>query len=126
MGHLLTLFNSATIFTKIALHDAYYLIQIKEGQEHLTCFRTCFGTFEYLVMPFGLTNAPASFQALVNEVFSDLLDSFVAIYLDNIMIYSKTLEDHQTHVQKVLECFIRKTCMPKLQSVNSTNLQWSN
>ena len=98
MGHLLTLFNGATIFTKIDLCDAYYLIRIKEGQEHLTCFRTRFGSFEYLVMPFGLTNAPASFQALVNEVFSDLLDSFVAIYLDNIMIYSKTLEKHQIHV----------------------------
>ena len=53
-------------------------------------------------MPFGLTNAPASFQALVNEVFSDLLDSFVAIYLDDIMIYSKTLEEHQIHVRTVL------------------------
>ena len=103
MGHLLTLFNGATIFTKIDLCDAYYLIRIQEGQEHLTCFRTRFGSFEYLVMPFGLTNAPASFQALVNEVFSDLLDSFVAIYLDNIMIYSKTLEEHQIHVRTVLE-----------------------
>ena len=98
MGHLLTLFNSATIITKIDLCDAYYLIHIQEGQEHLKCFRTCFGSFEYLVMPFGLTNAPASFQALVNEVFSNLLDIFIAIYLDNIMIYSKTLEEYQTHV----------------------------
>ena len=113
MGHLLTLFNGATIFTKIDLHDAYNLIGIKEGHEHLTCFRTHFGSYEYLIMPFGLTNAPASFQALVNEVFSDLLDSFVSIYLDDIMIYSKTLEDHQTHVQIVLRCLQKENMYAK-------------
>ena len=109
MGHLLTLFNGATIFTKIDLCNAYYLICIKEGQEHLTCFRTRFGSFEYLVMPFGLTNAPASFQALVNEVFSDLLDSFVAIYLDDIMIYTKKGSDHEEAVRTVLDTLSKHT-----------------
>ncbi|MBW0535641.1 hypothetical protein O181_075356 [Austropuccinia psidii MF-1] len=74
MNQLLTVFNSSTIFSKIDLHGAYSLLRIKEGYEHLTAFRTKYGSYEYLVMPFGLTNAPASFQNLVNDFFADFLD----------------------------------------------------
>ncbi|MBW0579161.1 hypothetical protein O181_118876, partial [Austropuccinia psidii MF-1] len=61
----------------IDLRGAYNLLRIKEGDEHLTCFRTKYGSYEYLVMPFGLTNAPASFQNLVNDIFQDLLNVYV-------------------------------------------------
>ncbi|MBW0580265.1 hypothetical protein O181_119980, partial [Austropuccinia psidii MF-1] len=100
---LLTVFNSSTIFSKIDLHGAYNLLRIKEGDEHLTAFRTKYGSYEYLVMQFGLTNDPASFQNLVNDIFEDLLDVFVVVYLDDIMVFSSSEEEHVKHVAFVLQ-----------------------
>ncbi|MBW0509446.1 hypothetical protein O181_049161 [Austropuccinia psidii MF-1] len=71
----------------IDLRGAYNLLRIKEGDEHLTAFRTKYGSYEYLVMPFGLTNSPASFQNLVNDIFSDFPDVFVLVCLDDIMVF---------------------------------------
>ncbi|EAL22396.1 hypothetical protein CNBB2750 [Cryptococcus deneoformans B-3501A] len=103
IAELLDRLKSAKVFTKIDLRGAYNLLRIKAGEEWKTAFRTCYGHFEYLVMPFGLTNAPASFQHLMNHNFHDLLDIFVIIYLDNILIYSPDLETHQSHVIQVLD-----------------------
>ncbi|MBW0483214.1 hypothetical protein O181_022929 [Austropuccinia psidii MF-1] len=103
MNQLLTLFNGATIFSKIDLRVAYNLLRIKEGDEHLTAFRTKYDSYEYLVMPFGLTNAPASFQNLVNDIFTDFLDISVVVYLDNIMVFSSSEEEHVKHVASVLQ-----------------------
>ncbi|MBW0571145.1 hypothetical protein O181_110860 [Austropuccinia psidii MF-1] len=69
MNQLLTVFNGSSIFSKIDLHGAYNLLRMKEGDEHLTCFRVKYDSSEYLVIPFGLTNAPASFQNPVNDIF---------------------------------------------------------
>ncbi|MBW0579190.1 hypothetical protein O181_118905 [Austropuccinia psidii MF-1] len=82
MNQLLNVFNGSSIFSKIDMRGAYNLLRIKEGDEHLTAFRTKYASLEYLAMPFGLTNAPASFQNLVNDIFQDLLDVFVVVYLD--------------------------------------------
>ncbi|MBW0556939.1 hypothetical protein O181_096654, partial [Austropuccinia psidii MF-1] len=86
----------------IDLGGEYSLLRIKEGDEHLACFRTKYGIFEYLVMPFGLTNAPASFQNLVNDIFQDLLDVYAVVYLDDIMVFAKYEEENVTHVSTVL------------------------
>ncbi|MBW0582435.1 hypothetical protein O181_122150 [Austropuccinia psidii MF-1] len=102
MNQLLTVFNDPSIFSKIDLRGAYNLLRIKEGDEHLNCFRTKYGSYEYLAMPFGLTNAPASFQNLVNDIFYDLLGVYVVVYLDEIMFFSKSEEEHVTHVSTVL------------------------
>ena len=64
------------------------------GHEFKIAFKTCYGLFEYLIMPFGLTNAPAQFQANMQTIFSDLLNIFVVIYLDDILIFSKKLKEH--------------------------------
>ena len=74
-----------------------------EGEEWKTAFRTRYGLFESLVMPFGLTNAPADFQRFINEVLHPFLDHFCTAYLDDILIYSATLQEHKEHVRKVLE-----------------------
>ncbi|MBW0568321.1 hypothetical protein O181_108036 [Austropuccinia psidii MF-1] len=103
MNQLLTIFNGSTIFSKIDLHDLYNLLRIKEGYENLTAFRAKYGSYEYLVIPFGLSNAPASFQNLVNDIFTDLLDIFVLVYLDEIMVFSSSEEEHVKHVASVLQ-----------------------
>jgi hypothetical protein len=98
-------------FTKLDITDAYNRLRIKEGEEWKTAFRTKFGHFEYLVMPFGLTNAPAAFQRYVNSVIKDYLYDFVIAYLDDIIIFSDSKEDHIRHVKLVL----RNLRMAKLQ-----------
>ncbi len=85
------------------LQNAYHLIRIKEGDEWKTAFNTHLGHFEFLVMPFGLTNAPAVFQCLVNDVLRDLLDKTVFVYLDDILIFSSSMEEHISHVRDVLK-----------------------
>ncbi|MBW0498755.1 hypothetical protein O181_038470 [Austropuccinia psidii MF-1] len=102
MNKLLNIFNGCPILSKIDLRGAYKLLRIKEVDEHLTCCRTKYGSFEYLVMPFGLTNAPASFQNLVNDIFQDLLDVYAVVYLDEIMVFSKSEEGHVTHVSTAI------------------------
>jgi transposase InsO family protein/murein DD-endopeptidase MepM/ murein hydrolase activator NlpD len=95
--------QGAQWFTALDLKGAYNLIRMKKGEEWKTAFRTRYGHFETLVMPFGLTNAPATFQAMINHVLREYLDVFVIAYLDDILIYSKTLENHKEHVHKVLQ-----------------------
>jgi hypothetical protein len=93
--------RKAKHFTAADLKGAYNLIRIKEGDEWKTAFNSRYGHYEYLVMPFGLTNAPATFQRMINDVLREYLDTFVIAYLDDILIFSETLEDHKQHVDKV-------------------------
>ncbi|XP_073448026.1 uncharacterized protein [Aquarana catesbeiana] len=102
MPELFQRLGSAKIFTKLDLRGAYNLIRIREGDEWKTAFRTRFGHFEYLVMPFGLCNAPATFQHFVNDIFRDLLDLYVIVYLDDILIFSPSVDEHRRHVRNVL------------------------
>ena len=92
----------ATVFTKLDLKDGYHLIRIRKGDEWKTAFRTRYGHYEYKVMPFGLVNAPATFQAMMNTILREFLDHGVVVYLDDILIYSKTLEDHKALIKQVL------------------------
>jgi hypothetical protein len=85
------------------LPTAYTYIRIKEGDEWKTAFRTPYRHFEYLVIPFGLTNAPATFQAVVDHAIQPFLDKFTVCYLDNILIFLKTLKEHWKHVKAVLD-----------------------
>lgn len=79
--------QGARYFTKLDLRNAYHLVRIREGDEWKTAFNTPTGHFEYRVLPFGLTNAPAVFQALVNDVLRDMINKFVFVYLDDILIF---------------------------------------
>ena len=103
ISDLLDRLKHASVFSKIDLRGAYNLLRIAEGDEWKTAFRTPYGLFEYKVMPFGLTNAPASFQHLMNHNFRDMLDDFAIIYLDDILVFSRSTEDHEQHVIQVLE-----------------------
>jgi hypothetical protein len=95
--------QGAQWFTAFDIPGAYNRIRIKAGHEWKTAFRTRFGLYEYLVMPFGLTNAPATFQAYINNVLRKYLDVFVVVYLDDILVYSKTYDEHVRDVRKVLQ-----------------------
>jgi hypothetical protein len=93
----------AQFFSKIDLKDAYYRIRIKLGDEWKTAFRTRYGHYEFLVVPFGLANAPATFQAYINKALRGFIDDFCIVYLDDILIFSKTKEEHDQHLQQVCE-----------------------
>ncbi|KAM0713251.1 hypothetical protein Q7P35_000703 [Cladosporium inversicolor] len=90
-------------FTKIDIISAFNNVRMKEGHEHLTAFLTRFGLFESLVIPFRLTGAPTTFQRFINDSLCEYLDQFCSAYLDDILIYSRTKEEHVRHVRKVLE-----------------------
>ena len=94
--------QGAKYFSKYDITNAYHRIRIKPGHEWKTAFRTKYGHYEYLVMPFGLTNAPATFQRFIFSVLEEYLDIFVVAYLDDILVFSKTLEDHVKHNKLVL------------------------
>ncbi|KAK3554967.1 hypothetical protein QTP86_001853 [Hemibagrus guttatus] len=102
MATLFELLQGASIFTKLDLRNAYHLVCIRQGDEWKMAFNTPTGHYEYLVMPFDLTDAPTVFQALINDVLRYMLNQFVFIYLDDILIFSSSLPEHVEHVRKVL------------------------
>jgi hypothetical protein len=93
----------AKVFSKINLRSGYHQIKIRPCDIPKTAFSTRYGLYEFLVMSFGLTNAPAYFMYLVNSMFMTELDKFVVVFIDDILIYSKSEEEHATHLRVVLQ-----------------------
>ncbi|KAF8751481.1 hypothetical protein RHS01_08151 [Rhizoctonia solani] len=112
--NLMAKLRNAKLFTKLDLCWGYNNVWIKEGDKWKTVFCTKYGLFEYLVMPFGLTNAPAAFQHFMNDLFRDLINVTVVIYLDNILIFLENPEDHPAHVQEVLSQLMKNQLFCKL------------
>ena len=95
----------AKYFTKLDLRSGYHQVRVAEEDIQKTAFNTRYGQFEYLVVPFGLTSAPSTFMALMNHILHPYLDKFAIAYLDDVLIYSKTLEEHELHVRTILDEF---------------------
>lgn len=103
----------SVLFTKLDLRNAYYLIWLWKWDEWMMTFNTRLGHVEYLVMPFGLTNTPAVFQALVNDMICCMLNRFLYVYIDNILIFSETLEEHIQQVHLVLQHLLENILFAK-------------
>src|SRR3954467_166058 len=95
--------EGARVFSKIDLRSGYFQLKIREQDIPKTAFTTRYGFYEYTVMPFGLTNAPAYFINMMNKLFMEFLDKFVVVFIDDILIYSKSKEENEGHLRLILE-----------------------
>src|ERR1700736_6461478 len=100
---LLDRLQCATIFSKIDLRSGYHQLRINDEDTDKTTFVTRYGSYKFLVMPFGLTNAPSVFMQMMNSVLAEYIDRFVIVFIDDILIYSNSEEEHHEHVRMVLD-----------------------
>jgi hypothetical protein len=107
--------KGASIFSKIDLISGYHQLKVREEDIPKTAIRTRYGHFEFLVMPFGLTNAPSMFMDLMNQVFHEYLDSFVVVFIDDILVYSANRAEHEEHLKIVLEKLREKKLFAKFK-----------
>ncbi|KAJ9522563.1 hypothetical protein QJQ45_008332 [Haematococcus lacustris] len=111
---LLHQLHGAQVFSKLDLPQGYHQIRVAPEDIHKTAFRTRYGHFEFTVLPFGLCNAPATFQRLMNDILHDLLDDCVLVYLVDILIFSRTPQEHTAHLRRVLDLLRKHKLYAKL------------
>ncbi|KAJ3677872.1 hypothetical protein LUZ60_001675 [Juncus effusus] len=107
--------RGATVFSKIDLRTGYYQLRVRTDDVDKTAFRSRYGHYEFLVMPFGLTNAPSAFMDLMNRVLRPYLDTFVVVFIDDILIYSRTWEEHGEHLRTVLNTLLKHRLYAKFK-----------
>mgnify|MGYP001507129756 FL=1 len=111
---LLDQLSGSSVFSKIDLRSGYHQLRVKAEYVLKTAFRTRYGHYEFLVMPFGLTNAPTVFMDYMNWIFRSYLDQFVVVFIDDILIYSKSIEEHEKDLRMVLNILKEKQLYAKL------------
>ena len=116
--------QGARCFSKIDLRSGYHQLRIRGGDVPKTAFRTRYGHYEFLVMSFGLTNTPAAFMDLMNRVFRPFLDRFVIVFIDDILVYSKSEDEHAKHLRFVLQTLRDHRCMPSSPNLSFGWSKW--
>ena len=106
--------QGSRVYSKIDLRSRYHQLRVQESDVPKTAFRTRYGHYEFLVMPFGFTNAPAAFMDLMNRVFQSYLDRFVIVFIDDILVYSGSSEEHSEHLRIVLQTLREQQLYAKL------------
>ncbi|WMV10631.1 hypothetical protein MTR67_004016 [Solanum verrucosum] len=110
--------QGAAVFSKIGLRFGYHQLRIRAAEIPKTAFRTRYGHYEFLVMSFGLTNSLAAFMDLMTRVFRPYLDSFVIVFIDEILVYSWSRSEHEQHLRIVLQTLRDQWLMPSSQSAS--------
>ena len=110
---LFDLLQGACVFSKMDLRSGYHQLKIRATDVPKIAFRTRYGHYEFVVMSFGLTNAPAAFMSLMNGIFKPYLDLFVIVFIDDILVYSKSKKEHEEHLRMVLEMLREKKLYAK-------------
>ena len=113
MDDLLDQLQGAYWFSNTDLRLGYHQMRVRYDDVQKTTFRTRYGHYEFVVMPFGLTNVPAAFMDLMNRVFRPMLDQSIIVFIDDILVYSKTQEQHEEHLREVLETLRREILFSK-------------
>jgi hypothetical protein len=121
IDELLDILHGASWFTKLDMRFGYHQIRLQPADEEKTAFKTHSGHWEFRVMPFGLTTAPATFQSLMNTIFKPLLRKCVLVFVDDILIYSPTLEAHMEYLQEVFAIYNNTSYCSKRASVPLLN-----
>ena len=102
------------MYSKIDLRSGYHQLRVQESDVPKTAFRTCYGHYEFLMKPFGFTNSPVAFMDSMNRVFQPYLDRFVIVFIDDILVYSGSPEEHSEHLRIVLHTLRERQLYAKL------------
>jgi hypothetical protein len=112
---LLDQLQGVRVFSKVDLRSGYHQVRVKEEDIPKIAFRTHYGHYKFLVISSGLTNVPTVFMDTMNRVFHDYLDQFTVVFIDDMLIYSRTSKEHKKHLRKVLERLRNEKLYAKLE-----------